>query len=240
MTLFSYPRGNGFTLLELLLVMAVLMILGGTAVIAIDSLREPFVGQAAHIEMHQLRKALLQYRQDTGELPEGSAPFVRHPADFFFLYQQNNPAGWSPATQPSWNPNSGRGWRGPYLTSVGSGYVDVGDDLKSNGDGTPDAGNSVQVRGVADPFLARPLKASSGQPCEESPTNSPDLCLLDWRLTITAETLTRFGRPYLLLDAQDPARARLVSLGPDGVYAGVNTDNPCHPKGDDLVVCLVR
>lgn len=216
---------RGFTLLELLVVIVVLAALGGGVIVSIGNTRESALRQVAQMEMQKIKQALLLYRQDTGNFPA-----LANPADFSALYD----------TTQTWEPSTGRGLRGPYLTVSGEGLVDIGDGLAGDGSGSPVSGSTLaNVRGVADPFVIRPAAPGSGLPCDETATNSPNYCLLDWRTAPGTTTHTRWGRPYLLFDLSVPARARLVSMGPDGRYDGVNATD-CAPNGDDLVLCLLR
>lgn len=219
---------QGFTLLELLVVITILAALGGSAIVAAGNMRENALRQIALMEIQKIKQALLQYRQDIGNFHTPD-----NPADFRALYEQGS--------LPTWDMASARGWRGPYLTTVGEGLVDIGDGLALNGSGDPFAGTAKnEQRGVADPFVAAPVKNGSYIACDDSDGDAD--CLLDWRTTTLQRRHTRWGRPYLLFDPTDPARARLVSMGPDGRYAGVNATNPCAPfdSSDDLVLCLLR
>lgn len=219
---------GGFTLLEMLVVIAILAALGGAMLLSADNLREGALRQVAQTEMQKVKQALLQYRQDIGDFPAPS-----HPADFAALYEQGS--------LPIWDASTGRGWRGPYLSQAGEGLVDVGDDVVANGAGSPVLGNTVtELRGVADPFVAAPTQLGNYRACEEDEDNSPNTCLLDWRTATGLSTHSRWGRPYLLFDLGDRNKARLVSMGPDGIYGGVNATDACAPNADDLVLCLLR
>lgn len=165
------------------------------------------------------------------------------PANFSQLYVApamctNHPQ--AALVQP-WQPATGRGWRGPYLSAQGEGLVDAGDTLQGNGSGSPVSGSPLpNLPGVADPFVMLPVKNNSDTACEDSDPDSA--CLLDWRSASGESRHARWGRPYLMFDLGIPARARLVSMGPDGHYDGVNGSNPCAPPPDtdDLVLCLLR
>lgn len=79
--------------------------------------------------------------------------------------------------------------------------------------------------------------------CDESIDNTPastGLCLLDWRVADGQPTHTRWGRPYLLFDMNDMSRARIVSMGLNGVYdsAPSPSANVCLAKKDDVVLCI--
>lgn len=230
----SYMSAQGFTLIELLLVVLVLMLLGGGVVRAMAPTQDHVRHMIAEHEMNTVRDALLHYRQDLGALPAAS-----NAADLGFLLLQ-------PSGTPAWNAATARGWRGSYLLSASDGLVDIGDNLKNDGSGYPvavDLNAHNAVRAIADPFIALPvLQNNSNQysPCSDSDTDNN--CLLDWRNSSGEARKLKAGRPYLLFDSRDPARARLVSMGIDGRYAGINSAEPCSApaNSDDLVLCLYR
>lgn len=223
-------RETGFTLLEMMAVVAILMAVAGGAVLAMGDTEEHAARQIANAEMAEIKKALLQFRRDTGNFPSPASL-----ADFSALYTK-------PAGLQIWNIDTGRGWRGPYLSRSGEGYVDIGSGLDLAGAGDPLTGTLLEnVQGVADPFEARPVMSSIGK-------------VFQWHIQADDDRYERHGRPYLLFDLQAPSplpagyasaeeyvreRARIVSMGPDGRYDGVNSDK-CAPNGDDIVVCLLR
>lgn len=225
----------GFTLLELLLVVSILAILGGGVIQAIGGTVDSTYVQVAQKEMAAIRNALLQYRQDVGVWP----PSQTSPADFGFLLKPIVPGDWDTA--------SARGYRGPYLIAASDGFVDIGNNLKADGSGSPvlmDSGAENFVQGIADPFVALPVWQAGYMPCDIRSVDEVN-CVLDWRAEKDkGETRkTKAGRPYLLFDLNDPTRARLVSMGPDGRYAQIEPGaEPCRPPtgSDDLVLCLFR
>src|SRR5690606_12333393 len=73
-------HARGFTLLEMITVISLLVLLMVGAVAAYDSLREDSFQQLAKTEMTTIIKALKQYRQDVGRFPA-----QLHPADFTSL-----------------------------------------------------------------------------------------------------------------------------------------------------------
>lgn len=115
-----------------------------------------------------------------------------------------------------WNPNTGRGWRGSYLSGRFEGYVNIGDDINAgdyptgNANGDPAFGTEIlDVPAIADPFEDR-----------------PDSGLLEWHAQALWRNsdessgvnppFAKQGRPYLIfgLDTNQPW---IISLGPDGV-----------------------
>jgi type II secretory pathway pseudopilin PulG len=225
-------RETGFTLLEMTAVVAILMAVAGGAVLAMSDTEEDAERRIAVTEMLEIKKALMQFRQDTGSFPAPASP-----ADFSALYVK-------PVGLPDWNIDTGRGWRGPYLSRSGEGYVDIGDGLDSAGAGDPLAGTLLQnVQGVADPFEARPVTSAIGK-------------VFQWHIQADDERYERHGRPYLLFDLTDTQKARIVGLGANGRYdCDRDADSDCDaadvnsavydlcvppPAADDLVLCLLR
>ncbi len=89
---FKNQRNSGFTLLELLLVMAILVVLASLSTFAILSLQASSLQKAALVEIGTLSKACKMYKLNVGQFP----------ADLNDLYQ--NPSGLSKMQ-----------WGGPYI-----------------------------------------------------------------------------------------------------------------------------
>lgn len=197
----------------------------------VGSVSDQAKSEASHLELNQLREAILLFQDDFGHLPkqgvlsltsdggqvvppsQGSAWFY-HPANFYQLYQ--NPFTDTGHVLENWSPDTRRGWRGPYISSHGEGYVDIGANLQSDGSGSPTTGTLLSnIAAVADPFVAKPVGN-----------------YLTWRFETNSPSLNQWGRPYVLLDPDNPERARLVGFGPNRVYEG--------GLGDDIVVSLRR
>lgn len=120
---------SGFTLLELLTVIVLLGIMAGIAVVSYDGVQEQALCEATRFEMAELRKALLQFRRDSGtndfpgqgqygcdpdmdfplEAGTGNAriDWCKSEANFWMLFVDPLDNGWDPDTH--------RGWHGPYL-----------------------------------------------------------------------------------------------------------------------------
>lgn len=171
----------------------------------------------------------------------------------------------------SWNPSTARGWRGPYLNRSGEGLVDLSDDLDVSGEGSPIATSNpakliAEAQGIADPFTYNDRVGAPGfDDYHKLGSNEYDDWLLDWRSVGNAipsdfakhETnayyLGYIGGPYFVFDLDKPS-ARIVSMGPNGLYGGVLLDasgeTVCAPGNgqdegnnpdddhDDIVLCL--
>ena len=259
----------GFTLLELLIVVAVMAVIAGAAIVLLGETETRGEQQLATSEIGELKKALLRFRKDTGYFPtqgpfnlsSRAGGFVPQanlpdyvasgaetawfdcPANFWQLFQnplsedRNNNGVLDSGEDTNgngaidifhslgvWNPDSGRGWHGPYLSRTGNGYVRVGASLLTNGSGSPAAGAVVaDVVGVADPYVKSPLTAS---------------LYLQWLTapTVAGSALSRWGRPFLLLAPTVPTSARLMSMGANGTYESDATTT----GGDDIAVFLLR
>ena len=158
----------GFTLLEVVVVMLILAVLAGTVIASLDSgFIEENQETAALFEMTQIRDAIRKFRQDNPTFALDSSTMCT-PADASFLFSDMYAS--SPTTSPcnldsprdAWDVNYRLGWRGPYLTSNGSQYVDVGSNLSDVGSGSPISGTVRQDNvAVADPFVSEPVTINS-------------------------------------------------------------------------------
>jgi prepilin-type N-terminal cleavage/methylation domain-containing protein len=236
---------QGFTLLELMVVVGIMAILGSALVTTYSGQGEGSIGhnskvQAARFEMQQLRKSLLQYKQDNIDFPDTESP-----ADVSFLFTKSNDTA-------QWSIDYQIGWRGPYMSGGDAGLVDVGDGLNDAGASGPHIISSAAVtlqRAIPDPFTFYPVKNGQSKSdladsCIESSVNNK--CLLDWRLvgqSNNALPQIKYGRPYLLFDLAVNEKARIVSMGANGIYEG-SVVSICTPKfsksdnSDDLILCL--
>jgi prepilin-type N-terminal cleavage/methylation domain-containing protein len=218
---------SGFTLLELLVVVVLLGIFAGGAAVGYDRVQDQARIDATRFEMAEIRKALLQFRRDSGTndfpgqgiydcmalanaaIDNGGRldtwppsvweigdqddkltklewiTWCKHPANFWMLFVDPRGEGWDPDTH--------RGWHGPYLQRK-SGLISYGGVDK--------------VWGVVDPYQS----------------------------------------PFILVvDPENDDKTRIVSFGPDNTYDGdgANPDDPCEPPTDsgdydDIVLCLLR
>jgi hypothetical protein len=111
------------------------------------------------------------------------------------------------------------------------------------------------IKGLADPFMREKILNNNATPTDNSDDN---FSVLAWRACAdaTCDEREKYGSPYLLFDL-DGAHPRIVSMGADGKYGGVNKTIPdttapdvCLPSTknldgtkndtglDDLVLCL--
>jgi hypothetical protein len=159
------------------------------------------------------------------------AAWFRSPANFYQLYEGRAAPSFQVALDvvagpgKVFNPETGRGYLGPYLSRAGEGFVYVGLGLGTNGDGDPASGDLVQVPGVADPF--------------EAP--APPGNLFHWTSTTLAVPAdvepSALGRPYLLFTVQPTSGElgpRIVCFGPNGAY----DSDDLGLGGDDLAILL--
>jgi len=238
---------QGFTLLELLVVVGILAVIAGSTIFAnktqtIDNAKVT----AAITEMQNIRHALLQYKTDNFEFPKKSTTsdptILVSPATLAFLLEQSD--------EKTWNNDYQTGWRGPYLSSGDSGLVDIGDNLKFDGSGKPyiiDSSAITLQRGIPDPFIFAPVtngesKPLISSPCDDS-ADANNKCLLDWRIvgqTDADDPLQQKGRPYLAFDLDKRDKARIVSMGPNGIYDSGTVSNCSSDANttDDLILCL--
>ncbi|MDR1423631.1 MAG: prepilin-type N-terminal cleavage/methylation domain-containing protein [Azoarcus sp.] len=194
------------------------------------------------------------------------AAWLASPANLFLLYER-------PAlddTHPlrfleNWNPETHRGWNGPYLPLANRHWVDVWADLGKPDDAQESAPGSGSPRFIVPALGAGPKfwpVRGNNAACHQGGTG----CFLVWRgnlpdaqggvfdgdepgssiSTQLGEEILEFNyhaRPFLFL--LDPPR--VVYWGADGVYGGKNTAtagyacqaNADEPGGaDDVVICL--
>lgn len=249
----QHTSQNGFTLMELLTVISLITITASVAITSYDGTQEQGRYDAAKFEMTQIRTALIQFRKDSGsnsfptqgsydctdaangnhsninpnidaQLPTEAGTnnaakiaWCQHPANFWMLFE--DPLG------NGWNPDTKRGWHGPYLQRK-NGYL----TLSSNTVNLDDINNPLWA--IADPYIVN--QENTG---------------VQWFIQTTGDALNKAGAPYaLLVDITNtPAlyQPRLVSAGEDGEFE-LNNDDVCITPVDtngqalDQVLCLLN
>lgn len=284
---------QGFSLVELLVVVAIVAGLAGVAWSAYNGVQQGELDRLGRVQLEQASKAVRQFHADTGYWP-GRGPFALAPATNgetwngtgydctdvsaglvprsslpavevvsgspddqgeWFAHPANL---WQLAWRPvlcanhalgrlaAWNAESGRGWRGPYLAPDKLGLVDVGNAL------LPDGGGDASVRPTRRDLYglgagAEKLPVDDGYAACASPGN----CAFQWRILRSTAAgfdadehdLARHARP-LLYFGPGSGWPRLVYLGVDGRFGGLNATEPCAANTtadggeDDVVACL--
>lgn len=228
-----------FTMFEMLLVLLILSVVTGSIIVALDGTQRQAQEHVVQSEILEIKKAMLRFKQDMGSLPRmgqfDPGPNAS-PADLSQLFQ--NPLAGSGHEWEQWNPNSGRGWRGPYLSHQGEGWVDIGngwqDDSGLRHFNTMDAPGLNDVRAVADPFV-----------------NDAVGLFHVWQTIPGGSPISRWGRPYLYFTTLGEATARvepcLLSTGANGVcdttFELVDSVNGIWRPvigGDDVLVYVLQ
>lgn len=163
-------RQQGFTLLELLVVVSVLASLAGIAAVAMDGYEQDAQEQLVHVEMKRIANAIYRFKEDTGYFPKEGI----YTSDRLSLtgedktnYDIAENLGFlfsNPKSDLAWDPTTGRGWHGPYMTTESEQRYKVGDcDL------VPDDVSSLNVSeslsALADPFERKKAYNSSSDDC---------------------------------------------------------------------------
>lgn len=160
-----------------------------------------------------------------------------------------------------WNPDTQRGWHGPYLDAGLRDWVDHGKDLNADENsafvGWPDGRGDIQAgeKLLDIPAYGNGSRFRAGGPEYERCDNQAALegnCMLGWRTTprlsvdydAAVHELDARPRPFLMFGLADGDHPRVVYFGSDGKYGGRNTIDGCRPNtsdddgADDVVLCL--
>jgi general secretion pathway protein G len=214
----------GLTLLEIVIVVAILAILAGFIVPVLNGVAASSKITAAQASLATIRDAIMGtpdkpgYYSDTGQLPNTLA-------DLFL----------QPAGMPSYNRDTNRGWRGPYLF---------------NANGTLGSGNEPQgfIVGASASSYTAPYGIPSGNPgylASEPYGNTGDPVIIDpWGNAIFLQWPTSGSSAV-----QNQEFVRLISAGPNKTIdtpqnyldTAVTPNLPYPPpavRGDDMVLFL--
>ncbi|NQY86304.1 MAG: prepilin-type N-terminal cleavage/methylation domain-containing protein [Colwellia sp.] len=254
----QHSSQNGFTLMELLTVITLMAITATVAITSYDGVQDQSRYDVAKFEMTQIRKALIQFRQDSGtnsfpaqgsydctddvnggSITQPNSEFnfpaeagithtqkiawCEHQANLWMLF--TNPFDTTANPQKQWNPDTKRGWNGPYLQRK-DGYLTLSDNTINLVD-IPDA-----IWAIADPYVVN--QQNTG---------------VQWSIQTTSDVLNKAGTPYVLLvditNTPSLYQPRLISAGEDGKFELNNNDvciTPVDTNGQalDQVLCLLN
>lgn len=242
---------RGFTLLELLTVVAILAAVAFVVTSRMGGLQEQTSQQLVQTEIQEIATAIRRFKQDTGYYPR-QGPFgltdkggaVTHqslpssagnttdwfysPANFYQLFVNPVMDSGNPLSRlASWDTETSQGWRGPYLQGFIDGYLEIGTGINNGTEA--EYGNPC-----GDPLNGNVITNVNGiaDPFEHAHSNNG---LMGWSAAVGGNKRTSWGRPYLFFlagtgsdgnctgTAEDRFLPHLVSMGPDGRY-GTNDD----------------
>jgi prepilin-type N-terminal cleavage/methylation domain-containing protein len=239
----------GFTLMELLTVISLMAIIATMAITSYDGTQEQGRYDVTKFEMNQIRKALLQFRQDSGsnDFPmqgvydctdsangnnteinpaiDAQLPTEAGTTDAGKIAWCQHPANfWMLFENPlatDWNIDTKRGWNGPYLQRK-DGYL----TLDSNTTNIADIATPGWA--IADPYVEN--QQSTG---------------VQWSVNTDSEILNKAALPYLfLVDLSNDYQPRIVSASEDGQFEDHNEidDDKCPTSVEtlDQVLCLLN
>lgn len=182
------------------------------------------------------------------------------PANLAMLFQAPALCGNHPlAYLNRWNPDTRRGWHGPYLDFASRKWLDHGADLNGSsvvltapdGTGNPLAGSKILDIPA---FGAGPRYRAIGPTwgnCSNQASATGN-CMLGWRevgremigYDTDKHELPAHARPFVVFGLANNDYPRIVYFGRDGKYGGRNLSDPCRPNTsasdgkDDVVLCL--
>ncbi len=242
----------GFTLLELLIVISLLGLISGMAILSLNDVSEQSRADATQFEMAEIRKALLQFRRDSGsrdfpgqgvyDCDDDPTPNVatttlnpaiiaQLPSHVTALATEAEKVAWCKHPANFWmlfqNPLA-NGWNADTKRGWNGPYL----QRKS---GYLDIGDDLTPDALGSPILGTPIENIWGI---ADPNIKPFMTELDgdehlaWRTTLTQiNAHDSHGRPYLLFGMDTDASTatdddRIVSLSENGDYDGIGIE-PC-------------
>lgn len=243
---FSQPTTKmmGFTLLELLAVIALLAILATGALVAFDGTDEQGRIDVTKMEMSELRNALLQFRRDTGAFPCGvyHEPNVDDEVRAYSL----DPISMNMSDMPA--PTADEDVKAAWCQENGlimlTEYPFELEESVQHQLWNPDTkrgwnGAYISREGLTDAWGNRFLLINP----ELDFARPPSMC-------IPPEPSAQFYECRSINDQEytaSPASysefgdiARIISMGPNNVNDSQAASDPCVAEGDDIVLCLLR
>lgn len=233
-------RLSGFTLVEVVLVVAILAIVSSLVVLNVTKVQDSAEITIATTSLHTLRDAICGTAASPGYLADmkcvpGFQCMNLRVHDLF------NPSSY-PAFS-SYDPQTTRGWRGPYLQNTQpvrntnaerGGLFPAADERRSAGDAT---------------FLARHFYYDAMHSYYGTTNEMAMADLWGNPIVVQVPLIGAFSLPAS--DMKRSRYARLVSAGPDGILqtpldgpdgrlAGMRSTGTSESRGDDLVLFLNR
>lgn len=235
---------QGFTLLELLVVVSILAAIAGIGVSSVGGYLERAREDLVHTEMKNISEAIVNFTNDTGYFP-GEGVFKQEnsstaeKADFSFLFYSPRKEGVDEETAGEeimpWSFDENRGWNGPYLTFDSIDYMrskdcnknQFNDELRVFGVNAKQRENSNTTIALEDPFSSKP-KADHDQ----------NICFVEKAKDEKTPWQTRdySGKPYLYetvfkndryLECPETGRGciALLSAGKNGIFENGSNDD---------------
>jgi len=173
--------------------------------------------------VNNVPNSLFAFPDEAGTTNPQIIAWCQHPANFWMLF--TNPFDITTNPELVWNPDTKRGWNGPYLQRK-DGFLSL------DGNTVNLADIEQLVWGIADPYVVE--QQSTG---------------VNWSLQTASAVLDDAGSPYLLLvditNTPPVYEPRLISAGGDGVFEDNNTNHCTAPLDADglaldMVLCLLN
>ena len=263
------PTGQrgGFTLLELLMVVAIMATIGGMVFLSVSGLSDDVESEASVREMRTLHDAIKAFRRDTGYYPK-QGPFAltsdggavdvnnsahwpwflesatstqrqdwfHHPANFYQLVLAQSPLNGTGHVLETFRPQTGRGWRGPYLKDgvavVGhAGQYDPASHAHTPADWSPTDWNGVGGTSIVQ-SLVYVCDAEISQTGDFPVMLRAELLKDLEDPPVPYEYFAKYGRPYFYF--LSGSAAWLVGMGPDRTYQGGTA------ASDDVVLYIAE
>lgn len=216
------PQHLGFTLIELLVVIFVLASIAGVVIIAYEDVGDQAAYDTAKYEMAEIRKALLQFRRDSGSqnFPNQGIYDCTALSSNAVIFDSANGADNWPANAPSAQANQAD-WE-DWCASQANFWMlfnNPKDDPNTNA--IEEGGWNVDThRGWNGPYIQNKKALINYAGIDDIPS-----------------VITPFQTPYLLFNL-DTSNASIVSMGENDT-SGTISDCGSTDE-DDFVVCLLK
>lgn len=153
----DYRARHVFTLIELLIVIGLLGALTTLVLPSFGGLREESMEKVVKKEMADIQEAFQRFRADC--VPQTSDYKAITLYGLEILAEYDDSRGWT--FPDGWDPDRGKGWRGPYLQAEGTETVDV----SATGGLADNPGQPMDGSGTDIPVVYTPFEGNSdGQP----------------------------------------------------------------------------